>query len=555
MIADVLDADNKTFASDDFVDMVLETNQREIEELLNEIADRECEALEIFEPMPSQQAFLNSRHRIRVVRGGNRSGKTLVTMVETARILTGRHPDKKNANGGYFYMVGADEKHIGDPMWKTLASWGPFKMIRDPVTQKWRAFSFQNRYDKENIHLAKPAPPLIPPRFIPKDGVGWLKKRQLIPRQVHFTTGWILNCFSSLSRVPKGFKCHWGLFDEEIEGEEWFPEMMRGLTDEGGRFIWGATPQAQTEKLFELHERANDPNEKDVGEFILFTLNNAHISEEQKQNFHDDLSPAERGIRLKGDFALSDIKVYPEFDEFGAHGIDSFRPPPDWTIYIVVDPGVQVCAVLFVAVPPETYVDKGETKPKYIHFFDELYLRRADPELCAQRTKQIMGDQYPHAVLIDHQMGRQTDVGSGKTVEWQYLQEFKKAEIFAPGYVQAFIPGSTDVHGREQAFRAWLKIRGSTGDAALRIHHRCEMMKWEIKKQRYKAKTNRSERVRKNDHLVNCAEYIADLGPQWHSPPKKNPVEPGWMKARKALQEFHHSEDVSMFISLGPTGE
>lgn len=543
MIGALLEAEEDVFRKDQFQQLVMETEAKELQSLLEEHASREMESLELFEPMPQQQAFLNSNHRIRIVRGGNRSGKTLITHVEAARILTGRHPDKLPA--GSFYLVGADEKHLGDPMWKKLAGWGPFKIIKDPITNKYRAFDFNRKYDRENPKLAKPAPPLIPARFIPKDGVAWLKKRRLIPSQATFTTGWTAHFFSSNARPPKGFDTNWGLFDEEIEGDEWFPEMMRGLVDHGGRFIWGATPQAQTEKLFELHERANDPKESHkVAEFVLRTMDNCHLGEEEKKDFHDDLSPSERPIRLSGEFALSEIHVYPEFDAKpdGPHGINPFRIPHDWTHYVVVDPGVQICGVLFAAVPPDD---------QFVHIWEELYLRRADAEACAKATKHVLQDIVPEVIIIDHQMGRQTETGSGRSVEWYYAQEFKKAGVFSRALGNEFMWGSTDVTGREQALRKWLNI-GRNGHARIRVHRRCENLIWEMSKQRFKPKTNRSQRVRKHDHLVTCAEYLADYDPKWVFVPPPPPPESSSARAMRELERLHGGSEQSSFHSLGP---
>jgi hypothetical protein len=73
-----------------------------------------------------------------------------------------------------------------------------------------------------------------------------------------------------------------------VDGE-WHPEMAARILDRSGRGIWSATPQAGTEQLFELHERAErDANEPcpSVEEFVILLADNPHIGEEEKRQVH-----------------------------------------------------------------------------------------------------------------------------------------------------------------------------------------------------------------------------------------------------------------------------
>jgi hypothetical protein len=64
--------------------------QEEFKALLYEIASRQSESLKLFKPLPTQEAFFASEASERLAIGGNRGGKTTVTVVEIARVVTGR---------------------------------------------------------------------------------------------------------------------------------------------------------------------------------------------------------------------------------------------------------------------------------------------------------------------------------------------------------------------------------------------------------------------------------------------------------------------------------
>jgi hypothetical protein len=99
------------------------------------------------------------------------SGKSLSTFIEDARAATGQDPHHKYPEkDGNLVVVGKNWMHVGLVIVPMLFRAGAFKIIRDPETNLWRAFD----PTKDDIKLAKPAPPLIPPRMI-KD-MSWVLK-------------------------------------------------------------------------------------------------------------------------------------------------------------------------------------------------------------------------------------------------------------------------------------------------------------------------------------------------------------------------------------------
>src|SRR5262249_54231171 len=76
---------------------------------------------------------------VRLVVGGNRSGKSACAAVEVARAACGCDPFGKYPKGPMrIYCVGKDQKHIGQVMYPLLFKEGAFKIIKDKKTGRWR---------------------------------------------------------------------------------------------------------------------------------------------------------------------------------------------------------------------------------------------------------------------------------------------------------------------------------------------------------------------------------------------------------------------------------
>jgi hypothetical protein len=208
--------------------------------------------------------------------------------------------------------------------------------------------------------LQKPAPPLIPQRLI--KSIAWENKKAGIAKEVILKNGWELTFFSSEGDPPQGWDVDYVWFDEEILSVNWYPEMAMRLIDRNGLFVWTATPQAGTEELYDLSDRAEKEQDAvDAGEagelgvevFHMTMTENVFLDEKGRKNALAKMkSDDEYAVRVEGKFALAGIRIYPEFHPSGIHYCEFFEIPPHWTRYMAVDPGVQVCGVLCAAVPP-----------------------------------------------------------------------------------------------------------------------------------------------------------------------------------------------------------
>lgn len=529
------------------------TGQR-IKELTVEFAKRKMEALKLYSSLPIQEAFHQSLARVRLARGSNRAGKTLACAVEVARAVTGTDPyHKYPKEDGIVCAVGEDFGRVGSVMWKALGRPGSFKIIRDADTQRWRAYRPWEPADLARKLEARPAQPLIPARMIAD--VSWESKAESIPSLVKLTNGWEIHFFSSGGKPPQGMRINLWWFDEEIVDEQWFTELMARILDLGGRGIWSATPQAGTDKLYELHEKAEKdkaekpPEKRTVEEFVILLDENPHISQEEKDTFSELLTEEERRVRVGGDFAILGYKIYPEF-AMAVHGITEPLPGPDWSYYAYVDPGHTVCAVLFVAIPPP---DFKELKDTYV-LYDELYIAQSNAFKFAELFAQKCEGKLFREFVMDSHIAVHTEIGSGKNILEQFSEELRKRKCKSIGTGHSFRLASDDVDAGIMAVRGLLRIR-QDGTPKLRVvRGMLPLFEHEIK--RYHRKkvggvlTDRPDQKRDN-HLMDNLRYLAMHAPVWVKPPQDSRVTSQAVLSMRAKAR-RRSQEQPNYLQLGP---
>lgn len=499
----------------------------QMRKIIEEAIRRRTEALRLYEPLPKTNVFHESQARIRLLIGSNRAGKTLSAAVELARAITGQDPHNKypKANGVCF-IFGLDERHIGNTIYKKVFRAGAFKMIKDEATGAWRAF--RPVADAARAHLAKPAPPLVPTRFI--KATAWREKKLHVPKMVTMTNGWEIHFYSSQAELPQGQDIDLWWIDEEVKRENVIEELLPRCADRRGRGWWSATPQVASTQLFDLHDRASGGQrltdnscvslDQDVVEVHCHILDNPHIDQDEKDRLFRGWTEDQRKVRWDGKFAFSSFLVYPEFS-LSVHAWPQeggWQPPHDWAHYFIVDPGRQRCAVLFIAKAPPFIGN-------FAVAYDELYIKDCDAEQFGAAVGAKSNNRVYDLAIIDSHAGRINEMGSGRNIEEQYRQALVKHKVQMRNGVH-FTWGSDDVDAGIQAVRDWLRI-SAAGQPTFKIHvARCPNLKWEFERYRFKPdpKTNlpTDSVVKKNDHLMDCLRYISLFNPTWKRP--KDPV-------------------------------
>jgi|GEM_PF-807582 len=485
------------------------------------------------------------------------SGKSLSTFVEDARAATGQDPHNKYPKeNGHLVVIGRNWPHVGLVIVPMLFRAGAFKIIRDPVTNLWRAFD----PSKDDLALAKPAPPLIPPRYI-KD-MSWVLKNAGYLNKAELINGWTIHCFSSEGEPPQGFQADLVHIDEDINNERWVGEMQARLADRKGRFVWSAMPHSKNDALLGLSERADKAAEDGVAEPIIkkFTfrfLDNAHIdNEEKKKNIErwSALGIEEVRMRAEGEFTTESTLMYPTFNTsvhiYSRDNLPGGLVPPDWTRYVAIDPGHAVMAAVFGAVPPDE---------KFLLIYDELYIRQCNALIFGEQFAPKAQEQHFYNFIMDMHGGMLRDLGSGRLPHELYSEELRKRGIRSQISGHSFTPGSDDIPARTAMVRQMLHIRGDGSTKLKVLEGSCPNLLREIKRYRKKTTTVNGQtyvtdepQTRGDIHAVQCAEYLCAYEPKYHPPPKSFGPEPWWVKWLADKKRRNGGDDPC--IILGPMG-
>jgi hypothetical protein len=511
----------------------------------------------MYQPTPVQAEMHKCTASEIVVLGGNRSGKSLSTFIEDARAVTGQDPHNKYPDrDGILVIIGKDWKHIGMVVYPMLFRAGAFKIIRDSQTAEWRAYNPATDSDRKKE--AKPAPPMIPPRFIKK--TSWILKSAQYIQSCELTTGWMIYFFSSEGDPVQGFQANRCHFDEDVSSDAWLPEMQARLADRKGVLCWSAMPHSRNDSLASLSERAEEAANRDgddanIRVFRLRFLDNPHIDEEEKNKNIERWAALGTDVlrmRSEGEFVTDSILCYPSF-HLGVHGYNrSDLPqnavPADWCRYATIDPGHAVTSVLFAAIPPDDSM---------LLIYDQLYIRHCNAMIFGEKFEEKARGQAFHAFIIDMHGARIRDIGSGRQPVEMYTEQLRNRKIRSEVTGSSFLAGCDDIQARMAAVQNYLHIRPS-GLPRLRVlRHAVPDLEREMK--RYKKKVQYvagthvvtdQPNTRGEVHACQCLEYLCAYEPRYHPPKLKTEEEPWyveWVRKRRKRQGL---EDNAIY--LGP---
>lgn len=176
---------------------------QELRRVIAELALRKIEGLRLYRPMPFQEAFHASYAPERIIRGSNRSGKTVGAAAEVARALTGTDPFiKYPLNDGICYVVGKQGKEVSQVLFPLLFRPGAFLMIRDLYTKDWRTYDPTNPDDIARKKETKKAPSFVPKRMV--TSIAWEDKKRDLPAMITLSTGWRVYFYSSEGKPTQG---------------------------------------------------------------------------------------------------------------------------------------------------------------------------------------------------------------------------------------------------------------------------------------------------------------------------------------------------------------
>jgi phage terminase large subunit-like protein len=298
-----------------------------------------------------QQAFHKDDRKIRLILGGNQTGKTEAAVAEGIWIALGIHPWKKIPIPNKGRVIASDlDKGIGEVIGAKYEKMMPKKEIR---------------------------------RIVKYSG-GQMKK-------IFLHNGSTIE-FLSYEQDTKSFEGwvgNWAQWDEPPPKDKYIAT-LRGLMRYKGIMWLAMTPLNEPWIYDDLYLRATQDS-KDLGVYNWDIRDNKYLTIEEIEEFEKNLSDDEKEARLHGKFRHLSGLIYKQFDQ--VHRIKSFEIPKDWTRYCAMDYHPRVpCAILWCAVDPNGIV----------YFYDEFWIDKTiktiSEGIVAKETEQKV---VPKGRVID----------------------------------------------------------------------------------------------------------------------------------------------------------
>lgn len=394
----------------------------------------------------------------RLLRGGNRSGKSTSGIVESIWRATGRHPYQKTHELPVRGRIVTVDKDAG------------IEQIIKPLLQQW-----------------------TPPSELVNGS--WEDSFNGSRKIMRFRNGSTIDLKThqqeteSFAGVPLHF-CH---FDEEPP-KAIFNECRLRLIDYNGCWYMTMTPVEGQDWIF---DRFITTASKNVDLFEVDITDNPHLNKKALEFLDEDLDDDEKLVRQQGIFVPRGGLILREF-KYDKHVIRGGRPIPlSWAIYVSVDHGFNnPTAVLWHAVSP---FGKVVT-------FMEHYRRRMIIKDHAARIKEINEELgiTPILYVCDPSMAQKTaETGSSA------IQIYRENGI-------PLAPAKRDVNGRINKMNEYLKYD------MWHITEDCPNAIKEFRGYSFKIFTSpkiadrnnvREEPNKKNDHCPDSAGYFFNFMP------------------------------------------
>lgn len=268
-----------------------------------------------YKPQEYQTKFHNSFKKIRLVLGGNQTGKTECGGAEDINVALGlgNTIEKMGCRPPYKMRVcGNDlDKGIGEilmPKFEKLIPTNCIKKISKYSGGQWKKITFTN-----------------------------------------YTTLEFMS-YEQETKMYEGWTGHYTHFDEPPPHDK-YVATIRGLMRFKGKCLITATPLNEPWMYDEIYiPGRNGDKDIDVFEFSLF--DNKYLSDEERAFFISQIPKDEKEARVYGRFKHLSGLVYKEFSQ-EKHCIASFKIPTEWVRICAMDYHPQKkCVILWIAIDP-----------------------------------------------------------------------------------------------------------------------------------------------------------------------------------------------------------
>jgi phage terminase large subunit-like protein len=462
-------------------------------ELLEEKKRKE-EFIRFWTPLDGQRAifplFTPDIKELYVL-GGNRSGKTVVGAAIVMAFLLGKE---------YFKGEPAWEwvKDLPIPEGRPRNIWVvglDFPVVRDVI---W----------KEKLIVGKNQPPFLPKNFEELGG-----KVREGDTQIVAPDGSTLTCKSADSGREKfqGASVDLVWIDEECDVQV-YEECFQRTVDCGGFILCTLTPLTDTSsgaKVPWVFQRVTEgrAGNKDIAVAQLSVLDNPTIPEKEKERLKQKWQGhAEERARLYGDFIQRSGLVYPMLSK-AIHFIPK-KPISKETYRVVcIDPAPSgYTAALWATIEKNPW---SEQMPGDIKFYKEYKLSNLVVSEHAKNILAVNGGDPVDMWIIDPWGGNQRNPETHKTI----------AQLYRENGIPVRFPNLDEDFGREalrEYFNAALDATNRNAKAYIeedlrQFEDELFGYVWDFYARGEKKGLSKEKPLKRNDHLINCAQYIAGM--------------------------------------------
>lgn len=423
-----------------------------------------------FEPYGQQVEFLESPAQIRLITGGNRTGKSTVGVVETlAHCMGFRHDGTR--------------KNLPTPPVDILAMVNDRRKAVDKILMK-KIKDFSAKGWIEHI----------------KNGTDGY------PEILRFSNGSRLY-IGSYMQDPSTYEGHdWhGVWFDEPPPRPMFVAVRRGCLDHGGRIWFTLTPLSCPWIYNEISAKADGVR---ISDFHLDLLKNPHISQKEKESFMADLTPEEIESRVHGKFSHLSGAIFPEFRR-DIHVVPGFQIPEDWPRFMVMDP--------------------HDRRPSYMAWFavnprNQIFCYREWPhepfhsiKTCRNSVRDYVslilteeGKEQIHERIIDPNFGKTPSVFTGRTL----IEEYEEHNI------DFYAEINNDIQLGHQ--RIHESLRTDLGEPKFFVFEHCHNMVWAFENYIWNQKDIESEYGAKErpgeagKDMIDTLRYLLDFEPHYN---------------------------------------
>ena len=467
----------------------------------------EANKILFYSPHNKQAMFhTGSTARVRLVKGGNRSGKTTCGVMEAIAHTLGYRPWLPEDHPDRIVLL-PNGRPIPVPN-KGRVVVSTFEAVLNTV---WPKFE----------------------EWLPEGSIKKIRRSQhQVPIEVTFSNGSVIFFLSHDQKkmTYEGTDHHWLWFDEPCP-EFIYNALRRGLIDHGGHLWMTMTPIAEPWIADVIDKRCNLQNSGyrayNYAIWDNCTVNGGTLTPEDIYEYLETLSPEEREAREWGEFLHLTGRVFKEWIAESPFWVPEFSIPPTWPRVCVIDPHPRKpIAVVWIAVSPDNIyyvyrdlfdaslntVEDVANRIQELEGWHEVAEKswEMDWSNCTQRRFVPTPTMEPVALRIIDTSAKEEERTSGATIKQAFSQ---RGLPCVDAYKRNKNAGLDAIHAALKVNTDWGCPQLVVMDNCGHVKHNFESYIWDNwdSKSRQGVKADKQEPVKNHDDFIDAIRYVFQM--------------------------------------------